>query len=57
MESKLKKKGYEEPRGRTGINTQMQRMDLRTLEGGRVSWDKVREWHGSIYTSKWKIDS
>ena len=24
---------------------------------GRVSWDKVREWHGHIYTTKHKIDS
>ena len=23
----------------------------------RVSWDKVREWHGHIYTTKCKIDS
>ena len=53
-----KKIGYEEPRGRTGIKTQIyQRMDLRTLGGGRVSWDKVREWHGHIYTTKCKIDS
>ena len=26
-------------------------MDLRTREGGRVSWDKVREWHGRIVCS------
>ena len=25
--------------------------------GERVSWDKVREWHGHIYTTKYKIDS
>ena len=25
--------------------------------GGRVSWDKVTEWHGHIYTTKCKIDS
>ena len=31
-------------------------MDLRTRGGGRVSWDKVREWHGHIYTTKCKID-
>ena len=37
MESKKKKNGYEEPRGRTGIKTQMYRMDLRTQGGGRVS--------------------
>ena len=24
---------------------------------GKVSWDKVREWHGHIYTTKRKIDS
>ena len=48
MESK-KKKGSDEPRGRTGIKTQTWRMDLRTLKrdfplgGGRVSWDEVRE--------------
>ena len=53
MESKKKKrrrKGSEEPRGRTGIKMQMQRMDLRKRGGGRVSWDEVREWHGHIYT-------
>ena len=33
------------------------RMDLRTRGGGRVSWDQVREWHGLIYTTKYKIDS
>ena len=48
--------GSGEPRGRTGIKTQM-RMDLRTWGGGRVSWDEVREWHGHIYTTKCKIDS
>ena len=56
MESK-KKKGSEEPRGRTGIKMQAQRMDLRTWGGGRVSWEEVREWHGLIYTAKCKIDS
>ena len=55
MESK--KKSAEETRGRTGIKTQMHRMDLRTRGGGRVSWDEVREWHGLIYTTKCKIDS
>ena len=25
------------------------RMDLRTRGVGRVSWDKVTEWHGHIY--------
>ena len=49
--------GFEEPRGRTGIKTQTQRMDLRTPAGERVSWDEVREWHGHIYTTKCKIDS
>ena len=58
MESKKKKKnGSEEPRFRTGIKMQMQRMDLRSQEGGRVSWDEVRKWHGFIYTTKCKIDS
>ena len=52
-----KKNGYEEPRGRTGIKTQTQRMDLRTWGGGRVSWDEVREWRGHIYTDKCKTDS
>ena len=52
------KNGHEEPRGKTGIKTQTyQRMDLRTQGGGRVSWDKVREWHGHIYTTKCKTDS
>ena len=32
-------------------------MRLRTWGVGRVSWDKVREWHGHIYTTKCKIDS
>ena len=40
MESK-KKSGSDEPRGRTGIKTQMWRMDLRTR--GRGSWDEVKE--------------
>ena len=38
--------------------------DADLLENGRedtgrgsVSWDKVREWHGHIYTTKCKIDS
>ena len=57
MEPKKKKeKGCDEPRGRTGIKTQTERMDLRTQGGGRVSWDKMREWHGHIYTTKRKID-
>ena len=58
MESKRKKKkGSEEPRGRTGIKMQTYRMDLRTQGGGRVSWVEVREWRGHIYTTKCKIDS
>ena len=55
MESK--KKGYEEPRDRTGIKTQSLKMDLRTRGGGRLSWAEVREWHGLMYTTKCKIDS
>ena len=51
------KNGSEEPRDRTGIKTQMERMDLRTRGGARVSWDEVKEWHGLIYTTKCKIDS
>ena len=51
------KKRSEEPRSRTGIKTQTQRMDLRTQGGGRVSWDEMREWHGHIYTTKCKTDS
>ena len=43
MESKKKKKGSDELQDRTGIKTQMYRMDFRTREGGRVSWDEVRE--------------
>ena len=58
MESKKKKKGPEEPMGNTGIKTQTyQRMDLRIWGGGSISWEKVREWHGHIYTTKCKIDS
>ena len=30
---------------------------LEDMGGGRVSWDKVREWHGHIYTTKRKIAS
>ena len=45
MESKKKKNGYDEPRGRTGIKTQTERMDFRTQGKGRVSWDEVREYH------------
>ena len=44
MECK-KENGSEGPRDRTGITTQMYRMDLRIQGGGKVSWDKVREWH------------
>ena len=44
-------------RGRAGIKTQTQRMDVRTRGRGRVSWDKVREWHGHIHTTKCKIES
>ena len=41
-----KKKGHEEPSGKTGIKTQTyQRMDLRIWGGGGVSWDEVRERH------------
>ena len=60
MESKKKKEKnrHEEPRGKMGIKMQMYwRMDLRIRGGGRVSWEKVREWHGHIYTTKRKIDS
>ena len=56
MESK--KKGHEEPRDKTGIKTQTYwRMDLRIWGEGRVSWDKVREWYGHIYTTNCKTDS
>ena len=48
MESEKKKKGSEEPRGRTGIKMQTQRMDLRTWGGEKVSWGEVREWNGHI---------
>ena len=48
----LKKNGTDEPTGRAGINMQTYRMDLRTWGGGRVSWNKVREWHGHIYRSE-----
>ena len=30
---------------------------MRIWGGGRVSCDKVREWHGRIYTTKRKIAS
>ena len=33
MESKKKKKGFNEPRGRTGIKTQPHRMDLKMGRG------------------------
>ena len=48
----LRKNGSEEPSGRTGIKMQVYRMDLRTLGGGGVSWDKVREWYGHIYRDR-----
>ena len=48
----------EEPRGKMEIKMQTnQRMHLRIWGRVRVSWDKVREWHGHIYTTKRKIDS
>ena len=43
VSKKKKKKGSNEPRGRTGIKTQTLRMDLRTRGWGRVSWDEVIE--------------
>ena len=45
MESKKRKTGSEEPRGRIGIKTQTLRMDLRTQGEGRLSWNEVREWY------------
>ena len=54
---KKKTNGSEEPRGRTGIKTQTERIDSRTQGRGRGSWDEVREWHGHIYTTMCKIDS
>ena len=54
---KKKKSRSEEPRGRTWIKMQTNRMDLRTLGGGKVSWAEVREWHWHIYTTKCKTDS
>ena len=56
MESK-KKKGSEEPRGRTGIKMQTWRVDLRTQGGERVGWDEVRERQGHTYTTKCRMDS
>ena len=57
MESK-KKNGHEEPSVKTGIKTQAYyRMGFRIWGGGSVSCEKVREWHGHIYTTKRKIDS
>ena len=52
-----KKNSSKELRGRTGIKTQTYRMDLRTRGRGRGSWDEEREWHGHIYTTKYKIAS
>ena len=55
---KKRKNWLEEPRGKMRIKMQTyKRMDLKIHGGGRVSWDKVREWHGHIYTTKHKIDS
>ena len=42
MESKKKKNGSEEPRGRTGIDTDVEN-GLEDTGVGRVSWDEVRE--------------
>ena len=52
-----KKKGFEKPKGRTGIKTQTWRVDLRTRVVGGVGCDEVRDWHGPIYTTKPIIDS
>ena len=52
MESKgkKKKKGHEEPSGKTGIKTQTyQRMDLRIWGGGGVRCDRVRECQGLAF--------
>ena len=56
MEPKKIKNCSEEPRGKTGIKNR-HRNGLENTGRGRVSWDKVREWHGHIYTTKCKIDS
>ena len=56
MESK-KKIDSEDLRGKTGIKTQMETMELRTRGGGTVSWNEVGEWHELISTTKCKIDS
>ena len=54
----IQKNGTDEPICRAGIEAQTyQRMDLGIRGGGRVSWDKMREWHGHIYTTKRKVDS
>ena len=56
MESK--KKGSEDPRGRTGIKMHAD-LENGLEDTGRAKGklDKVREWHGHIYTTKCKIDS
>ena len=55
MESRRKNRS-EEPRGRTGIKTQMWRVDVRTRGGGGVDGEEVREWHGRIYTTTCRMD-
>ena len=39
------------------VHAYLKTEEVRIRGGGRVSWDKVREWHGHIYTTKHKIDS
>ena len=59
MESKKRKKKKKVRRtyGQDG-NTDADLLEngLEDTGSGMVSWDKVREWHGHIYTTKYKID-
>ena len=58
MESKKKKKkGHEEPRGKTGIDTDLLENGLEDTGRGKGKLGQMREWHGHIYTTKRKIDS
>ena len=58
MESKKKKKWSRRTFWQDGTkDADLLENGLEDTERGKVSWDKVREWHGYIYTTKRKIDS
>ena len=57
MESKGKKKVMKNQGQDRNKDTDLLESGLEDTGKGKVSWDKVTQWHGYIYTTKRKIDS